>query len=394
MKSNTVNYLVVGVFVIAMLAGTIVAIAALSGRAGPTDIYYTEYDDVTGIKFGTKVLYMGFPVGQVESITPRWEDDGGLVFELALSVGTDWRGRIPDDSEAVVSASGLLAAVVLDIRAGRSPEPLEPGETIDGLGKIDAFAALVDTANTIKDVAENEVKPLIENLRGHIDGFGTVLASDGTALVTDLRSVSAKLSADAPELIENFLELSRDIRATNQRLNQILGAENAAKIGNILTNAETASANVSTLTEDEKIQQTLVNVRDASKYLEELSRDARTRLGEVLGEQTVTKLRNGLDNIALAARNVADLSRDLRASRERLEHFLETLDQVATENRGDIRQSISDVRHTMEVIDDRISTIVHNLEGTSRNMREFSRQLRQNPGALLGGQPPADTAGY
>ena len=64
MKSNKVNYVVVGVFVLAMLVGAIAAIALLSGRTGPTETYFTSYGDVSGIKFGTKVLYMGYPVGQ------------------------------------------------------------------------------------------------------------------------------------------------------------------------------------------------------------------------------------------------------------------------------------------------------------------------------------------
>jgi phospholipid/cholesterol/gamma-HCH transport system substrate-binding protein len=36
--------------------------------------------------------------------------------------------------------------------------------------------------------------------------------------------------------------------------------------------------------------------------------------------------------------------------------------------------------------------INQNLEGAARNMFEFSRQIRQNPGLLLGGKPPTDEA--
>lgn len=46
-----------------MLVAAITAIAALSGRTRATDTYFTSYTDVSGIKFGTKVLYMGYPVG-------------------------------------------------------------------------------------------------------------------------------------------------------------------------------------------------------------------------------------------------------------------------------------------------------------------------------------------
>ena len=103
-------------------------------------------------------------------------------------------------------------------------------------------------------------------------------------------------------------------------------------------------------------------------------------------------MRSTLDNVGEAAQNVAQLSRDLRATRDKLGHFIETLDDIATDDQTDIRQSVKNARHTMESIAHHIDTITYNLEGTSRNMNEFSRQLRSNPGLLLGGGTPSDSA--
>jgi phospholipid/cholesterol/gamma-HCH transport system substrate-binding protein len=36
-----------------------------------------------------------------------------------------------------------------------------------------------------------------------------------------------------------------------------------------------------------------------------------------------------------------------------------------------------------------IDSVTYNLESTSRNFNEFSRQLRENPGVLIGGTKPA-----
>ena len=58
MKSDRINYIIVGGFVILMLAGIVTSVAMLSGRTGATDTYYTSYEDVTGLKFGSQVLYM------------------------------------------------------------------------------------------------------------------------------------------------------------------------------------------------------------------------------------------------------------------------------------------------------------------------------------------------
>ncbi len=38
------------------------------GRTGSTDDYFTVYANVSGLKFGSKVLFEGYPVGQVEEM--------------------------------------------------------------------------------------------------------------------------------------------------------------------------------------------------------------------------------------------------------------------------------------------------------------------------------------
>ena len=204
--------------------------------------------------------------------------------------------------------------------------------------------------------------------------------------------MSADLAKNAPEIIDSFLQLSRKINDTASQLQEIVGPESVRKIETILGNTATATGNVAELTEDEKLQEILVNIRDASANLDQLSDNANHRLDDLLGEATVSRVRSTLDNVGEAAQNVAQLSRDLRATRDKLGHFIETLDDIATDNQTDIRQSVKNARHTMESIAHHIDTITYNLEGTSRNMNEFSRQLRSNPGLLLGGGTPSDSA--
>ena len=51
------------------------------------------------------------------------------------------------------------------------------------------------------------------------------------------------------------------------------------------------------------------------------------------------------------------------------------------------------LRESIGVISYNIQSIMYNMETTTRNMNEFSRQLRDNPGVILSGKPPADEAG-
>ncbi|MBI3113149.1 MAG: MCE family protein, partial [Rhodospirillales bacterium] len=68
MRSSKINYLLVGVFVIGMVVALVVSVALLTGRTGATDLYYSYYENVTGVKFGTQVVYEGYPIGQVEQV--------------------------------------------------------------------------------------------------------------------------------------------------------------------------------------------------------------------------------------------------------------------------------------------------------------------------------------
>ena len=78
MRSSKINYLLVGCFVLAMIAAVVVTVATLTGRTGAVDRYYAIYSNVTGIKFGTQVIYEGYPIGQVEKLEPQPQPDAAL----------------------------------------------------------------------------------------------------------------------------------------------------------------------------------------------------------------------------------------------------------------------------------------------------------------------------
>ena len=52
---------------------------------------------------------------------------------------------------------------------------------------------------------------------------------------------------------------------------------------------------------------------------------------------------------------------------------------------GPLAAPLADLRHVLGVVSRDIDSMTRNLEGTSRNMLEFSRQLRANPAVLITG---------
>jgi phospholipid/cholesterol/gamma-HCH transport system substrate-binding protein len=327
MRGSKVNYVMVGGFVIASLIGLIIAIALLTGRTGAVDTYKTIYENVAGIKFGTQVTYEGYPVGQIEAIRPKMNDDGQMRFEVEMSVIRGW--KIPDDSSAVISASGLLSAVVIDIQAGRSKNFLKPGSIIHGKGGGNLFSAVSAIAGEMGDLAQNHIKPLVENLNRYIDGLGK------------------SLEEGAPDLVRNILMIVADLAEKTPRI--------TTSIDQMTDRFNKGSASVAS-------------------------------------PENVASLDHSIKNVEVVSGNLAKLSHELEATRRRMDNLFATLDSAATETKGPVTESAKELKHSLSAVSRYIDSITYNLEGTSRNMHEFSRHIRQNPGLLLGGTPPKDEA--
>jgi hypothetical protein len=129
MRRHNLNYVIVGLFVSAMLAAAIVAIALLTGQTGATDRYFVVLENVADLKFGTQVRYEGYPIGQVERIEP-FPEGGSMRFRIELAVREGW--RIPADSVARIGSSSFLAAKTIDIQSGTRDDVIAVGGEVPG----------------------------------------------------------------------------------------------------------------------------------------------------------------------------------------------------------------------------------------------------------------------
>ncbi len=329
MRSNKVNYLVVGSFVILSLIGIVIAVAWLSGRTGPTDSYYAVYNNVTGVKFGTQVLYEGYPIGQVTEVTPE-PSQGRMQFRVDFDVQEGW--QIPEDSVAQIGASSLLAAVSLNISAGTSASALEPGKWIATRESANLFDVLAGVAADIAVMAEEDIKPLITQLTRGGTILSDILEDDGQIIIAKVRTLIDDLAVRAPEIVDQVGTFAGDLERLGVNLNRSADEMNA-----ILT---------------PETRETVLGVVD------HLDRAAAM-----------------IDNLMVESNAMVGSANDLLEG-----------------NKEDIDRMTDDLRHTAETLARYIDSINHHLDGASRNMYEFSRQIRQNPGLLLGGTPAEDNA--
>ncbi len=320
MRSSKINYLIVGLFVLAMIGALVTTVAMLTGRTGAVDNYYTYYSNVTGIKFGTQVVYEGYPIGQVEQVTPE-EKDGRMRFRIDFSVVQGW--RLPRDSIGEIAAPGLLAAVTISIKAGHDKVPLKPGEMIISKERSDVFAVVSGVAGQLGDLMDSNIKPLLDNVNTAVSSINRIIDQEGLALFKDVREVTDELAGVValmarriPKIADNIEEFSAKLNTTADELQKLMTPETRKQIEAVIANLNSASKSMSTLADE--------------------------------------------------------------------------IGKIVVNEDSDMRRAIGETRYIVESVSRHIDSINQNMEGAARNMYEFTRQIRQNPGLLLGGTPPED----
>ncbi|HEX4872007.1 MAG TPA: MlaD family protein, partial [Nevskiaceae bacterium] len=182
MTGNRSQLALVGAFVLALLVSLVFVLALLAGRTGETDRYHTVYSNVAGLKFGSQVLYEGYPVGQVERIEPIQEGNR-TRFRVELSITRGW--KIPEDSLARPTSSGVLAPQTVSITAGRSEQVLAPGAMIRPAQGADLLSTLSSAAGSFDELTDTGLLPLMENLNRQVTRFGELLDTQVQPLTRD-----------------------------------------------------------------------------------------------------------------------------------------------------------------------------------------------------------------
>jgi len=300
MREANRNYVAVGAFVLSMLAALVVWFAVLSGITGSTDRYFILWDSVMGLKPGTKILFEGYQIGVIDDIERSPEADSGRPhYRVAIDVERGW--PIPDSAVAETTAPSFLAALVVNIAAGDSKTLLEPGSVIESREQGDLIGAAGDAISKLSELLEF-VKPRIEEITKSV---GTVLNE------------------------ENARQLQAMIATLNERVEDLLSAENAQRVDLILKNLSSVSQDVSSLT------------------------------------------------------------RGLQDTKAQMDDVLAKINELVNDHSGDVEHSLVDLHASLEAVSRHIDAISRNLEDATRNANEFSEQIRSDPSVLLRGREAA-----
>jgi phospholipid/cholesterol/gamma-HCH transport system substrate-binding protein len=291
MYKQRVNYVIIGVFVTAMLIATAASVALLTGRTGPTDRYFVVLDNVADVKYGTLVRYEGYPIGQIEGITPV-VDGPGMKFRVDLSIRQGW--QISTDSVARVASSNFLAAKTLDIESGQSRAMVEIGQQIAAEPAADMFATIAETAKEFASLSRERITPLLATLQ----------------------SLAETIEGDAPRISRELIAFAEGLNQTLVPVQEILSDENVHAVNNILKNVEETAVTVNGFSRD--LTDTMVKVDNLATNLDQLIENNKEDVDQSLKDirYTLSAIASTVDSIVHnldgTARNMNEFSRLIR----------------------------------------------------------------------------------
>lgn len=131
-------------------------------------------------------------------------------------------------------------------------------------------------------------------------------------------------------------------------------------------------------------------VMDDLKALTDDLRQAVARVSGVLSQDNTASVERTLAHLETTSASFARTSQDLGETRARLDELLLSLQGLLDGEQGEIAHAVTDLHRSLESVADHIGAINRNLETTTRNMSEFSEDIRRNPGLLLRGRDVED----
>jgi phospholipid/cholesterol/gamma-HCH transport system substrate-binding protein len=197
---SRINYTIVGIFVVLLLAGLISFVYWLGkyGYKQEHDYYYVYMvESVSGLSSEASVKYRGVEVGIVEKMGLNPKNSEEVELLLKLKHGT----QIKVDTRATLKSFGITGLAFVELTGGRKDAPLlARGDTIPIIPAVPSTYARLDESLTVlagklaraldkidqllseqnlQNVADilAEMKVLTKDIRGQLQGFQRLVDS-------------------------------------------------------------------------------------------------------------------------------------------------------------------------------------------------------------------------
>ncbi|MFW2374860.1 MAG: MlaD family protein [Gammaproteobacteria bacterium] len=287
MKKDTINYFMVGSFVLAMMILLLYGLYRITGQTVGAVEYSVVFDRVQGIKDGSAVTYGGYLVGQVDSLKPINENNR-TRYRLTLNIRRDW--LIPDDSSAQIIQPGLISEQQIEITEGHSEHKLKPGDMINSREAVDMMVLMNSIGNELDNfipAVTGDVLNLLQKLNQTASQVEQMF-SDKNRQHLDRMFVNVDQSSQQLALMVSGFD------RVNQQLEKLLGqsaalvSDNDQDIRLAVTELRKAMLSISS-----NMESILYNLSSSSRNMNEFTRQLRDNPGVLLGSKPPADIAEG-----------------------------------------------------------------------------------------------------
>ena len=193
---------------------------------------YAVFDDAAGLPQGTPVMYNGFKIGKVMTVSLTSDSPARVCAAIAINEDMD----IPKDSHFELSTKDMLGGLVIHLRLGEAKQPAKNKDTLqsflipaftDGLGdmmvQLSSIMTSVDSiALELKGIVSSKegsssLKIIFDNLENSTTELNQLMTQNRAKfghIVDNLNQLTTTLNEETPQLqsiIDNFDQISDDI---------------------------------------------------------------------------------------------------------------------------------------------------------------------------------------
>ncbi len=314
-----------------VLIGFVSVMRGCGGGADKVNRFSADFTTIEGLNLGAEVRYGGVKAGKVVGIAPDPADYSRIRVEF------DVDARVPVNTGSVASIEqiSLTTAKHLEVTTGNSERPLHTSG--------DHIASVTGSGEMFG----------IPDLEGVVDRLEVVL--DGISTMLGVERARAQAESTGDEMVDlammaaSFDKVLRSGSSTVRRVDAAI-ADNSEGFGQVVDRLIELEREATTLVENLNavVEDNRAPILATTTNLEKLSRDA--------------------------TRQVEDLTASLRVTLDSFESIGGNASDLVDRHRPALAQ------------------ILANLEVTTRNLKQFSETLAEQPSALIRGARPEGRA--
>jgi phospholipid/cholesterol/gamma-HCH transport system substrate-binding protein len=268
-------------------------------------VFYTNFQNESGLTKGAKVRVDGMDAGEIEAI--QIPSSPAQTFRMKMNVDDRFHGLIREDSLVTVETEGVVGDKFVLIHHGSEHASEAPAESTLASKEPLEMSKLLEQAQGIMTQAGttiNQLQGTMNDVRGHLDTTldtvtGTIRNVNG--VVQDVRNGkgSAGLLLEDKATAVDVRQSIANVRQTTDKLNG-----STARIDNILADVQSRQLVA-------KMNDTLVSAKSAMQNFDQTSQQINTTLKSALardqyGEDAGANLQQSLTNLNQASGNLTD----------------------------------------------------------------------------------------